>query len=203
MSRARDAFDSWLRDYVVPRYPTRVSELRELVSTFDLGMQEASLRADKLDRVIRLVEQDDVFSEFAAELLGDLALKHNEARRAIEALLSHRRLSVRVNALVALSTSAATEWGIQLYRRALVDKSGKVRTLAASHAERYRIRGLIADLSGAILRERDRSVRAQLERARNLLRDGHHAWVDERGQSWITRLDAKGSFATVPAESHK
>lgn len=198
MIYAREQFEDWLRTSVSRRYPHRVAELRGLVAEYDAALHASKLNTNNLSRILALVYSKDTFSEFASELLGDLAVNHSAAKQAVKGLLLQPQFKLRINGLIAMAASATSEWANELYRSALSDKSAKVRCLAADHAVRFQISDLVGAIEDALAQERNSEVRASFERARDLIRHGFHKWRDAQGNVWITRNVAKGNFVTWP-----
>ncbi len=127
-------------------------------------------------------------------LLGELAAKFPQARHLIEEASQDAKLHVRVNALVALSAMDPGELHDAVLRRALNDRSSRLRLLAADKIAGLALKKLLPDLAQAILRERDQDARRSLERERDLLRDGFHARSQQDGRVWVTCRLPDGSL---------
>lgn len=178
----------WVDRDVRPRFPqladscvaayeiTRSAARTGCLESADLGIIEAFCR-----------NPSSYLSEYAAELIGSLAVDFPAARQALVKLAGDQRVKARTGALVALHSCAAIEVREAVIRIALHDRSARVRELAACKAQRFRLLSLVEELQDAIAREVDASCKLGLEMNCALLKDGY----------FVEKLDAAAMRVTV------
>ena len=193
----RNSIDVWIRSHLDGKYADWAAKLKALLSIYDRAQRSRRLDSGEVIQFEEAVRQNGKPAETAAELLGELARRFEEAAFAVENLLEDPKPSIRLKGLIALYAIDPNARVFDQYRTALRDKNAKVRVLAADHALRRRLKTLVSDLSTQILAEEDRDVRAHLIHARDLLRHGFHKWRDESGTLLITKIDKNGGFSTT------
>lgn len=187
MSVDREVYDRWVKDYLEPRYPELVPQLQKARKAFDMALENGVLTHDQLASIVESARSSRTpLGENAAAWLGELSVQFTAAAQAVREMAAHAKVHVRVNALVAISSASASELHDEVIRIALKDRSSRVRTLAADKIMLFGLRHLLADLEQAIQDEIDGKTKDQLQRERDLLRDGYHLQWYEDGRAWMT-----------------
>jgi len=194
MLSQRQYYEQRVRDYLAPRYPELIREMSMALRAFDAALSSGVLTRSQLKTLVESAHsQRQPLGENTAALLGELAPRFPEAARAVREMIKHSKSHVRMNALVAISSTEPTTLHRDLLRVSLKDRSSKVRLLAADKIMQFGLGEILADLETAIERERTPGTRAKLERERDLLRDGYHLHYRDPNTVWITCRLLSGS----------
>lgn len=201
MLSQRQYYEQWIRDYLAPRYPELVREMSIALRAFDAALSSGVLTGGQLKTLVECAHSPrQPLGENTAALLGELIPRFPEAERAVREMIKHSKSHVRINALVAISSTEPTTLHCDLLRMSLKDRSSKVRLLAADKIMQFGLGDLLADLEAAIEHERTPGTRAKLERELDLLRDGYHLHYRDPQTIWLTcRLpsgNTKGAIVT-------
>lgn len=194
--------DSWVKEYLAPRYPELVAPYREAVRIAEDATSRGAISRGPLETLLQHARNPrKPLGENVASMLGRLANHFPEAQAGIRELAADSQVSARVNALVALLDHNQGALHEELLSVALTDKSSKVRELAADRIMYFGIRRLIPDLENAITHATSDKHRETLAWELALLRDGYFA-KKEDGRVWITCRTAEGVKSTsFPSET--
>jgi hypothetical protein len=194
-----EQYERWIGDYLNPRYPALVAPLLEALEAFDAAMESGVLTDEQLRLVVDCAQSPRTpLGENIATLLGELAERFTAAELAVREMAVHTKVHVRVNALVAISSSTPAKLHTDVLRIALKDRSSRVRTLAADKIMQFRLDHLLPDLEEVIARENVTKIREELEFSRDLLRDGYHVRPFDDAHVWLSfRMPAGGGTKSV------
>ena len=156
--------DSWVRDYLQPRYPELVAPYLRALHASRSALVKGALSPDVVQDLVESARSRRTpLGENVASMIGDLANHFSAARDAIKSLACDPSVHVRINALVALSSYAVSHLHEELLSAALTDRSARVRALAADKIMSMDLRQLVPTLETAIARESKPELRATLE----------------------------------------
>jgi len=149
MLSQRQYYEQWIRDYLAPRYPELVCEMSMALRAFDAALSSGVLTDGQLKTLVESAHSErKSLGENAAALLGELIPRFPEAQRAVREMIKHPKSHVRINALVAISSTEPTMLHRDLLRMSLKDRSSKVRLLAADKIMQFGLGDLLADPEG-------------------------------------------------------
>jgi hypothetical protein len=187
--------NSWIKEYLEPRYPDLVAPYRAAERIRDAALDSGVLPEGNLAIVLEsAMSSRTPLGENVAAMLGELADRFDAARSSIRRMAQDSKVHVRINALVALHSHALSQLHQEVLAQALRDRSGKVRGLAADKIMSLGLRPLLPALEEAIARETKQDLRGVLERERDLLRDGFRTEGKDDGTVWVT---CRGSGGTT------
>lgn len=177
----------WINEFLQVRHPDLVLPCLRAAEAFDRSVATAVLNpADAELLTSSSLSNSSILSEYAASLLGRLARRFEAARGAIQRLSMDTKVRARVNALVALQSLEICDLHETIARTALIDRSAKVRNLAADRIRGWNLTQLLPDLERAITHESNEALRSTLEKQRDLLRDGYCTKRDADGDVHVT-----------------
>ena len=193
-----DHHDTWVREYLAPRYPELVPAYLDARAIYENGRASGSLGQPEAERLLAHARSPRTpLGENAATMLGELCANIPTLGAAIRLLATGRRVHERVNALVALHSCPPTSLHIELLALLLQDKSARVRALAADKVVIHRIKELAAALGVASSREAKVEVADELRAELDYLNQGFHARRNG-GSVWVTcRPPHGGSVSKV------
>ena len=190
-------FDSWIRDYLEPRYPELVAPYREAETIRDAALETGHLSEGSVSLLlISARSRRTPLDENVSGMLRTLADQFPLARSAVREMFRDQAMHVRINALVALHSMQKSALHHEILSVALRDKSARIRALAADKIMSLGLRGLLPELEEAIGREVKPELRATLEWERDLLRDGFR--IDDSGKDRVG-LTCRTGGGTVSA----
>jgi hypothetical protein len=194
--------ESWVREYLEPRYPELVAPYREAESIRDDAIESGVLPEDALSLLLVSARSSRTpLGENASAMLGQLADRFASARQTIRQMSGDKKAHVRVNALVALHTHAISDLHEEILSAAVRDRSAKIRALAADKIMTFGLRALLPQLEEAIAAEAKPELRAPLEWERDLLRDGFQVKDNGDGSVRVTCRRGGGVASTSFAVS--
>jgi len=174
MGSTREEYEPWLRDYFRKRYPELESALLEAIDAFDATKELDRINSEQLRPIVQAASSSRCpLYENTTGLLGQLSVKHEEARKAIEAMATDAQSHIRFNAILCLGKSTPPDFTLRLIRQGLRDKSARVRLKASDWAGRLRIREVVPELEEALAREKNEKAKKTIEFDLGLLRDGY------------------------------
>jgi hypothetical protein len=155
--------NSWVREYLQPRYPELVDQYLEASRLFRESKQRGAVSARALERLTVLAACPRTpLGENVASMLGELYDLDKCVAAAIRKLAAGSELHERINALIALDSCGTDRLHVELFSAALTDRSARVRTLAADKIVNRGIRELYAEIKAAFLREKKPGPKAEL-----------------------------------------
>jgi hypothetical protein len=198
MQFQREHYESWIRDFLKPRYPELVPDFKKALEDFETTITSGVLAPERLQTILECARNRRTpLGENVAALLGELAVRFASAQQVIREMSHDAKAHVRINALVALNTSSPTELHDEVLRPALKDRSSKLRRLAADKIMQFGLRHLIPDVEEAVAREADPRTRDCLARERDLLRKGFYSRRQDDGRIWLSCRLPGGSLTSV------
>lgn len=195
MTYSRAYLIKFLADYVRPFHPELEAPLLDALSSLDSGVSPS---VAVLNSVVEAASSTNTsVSEIGAEILGELAERDSNALNAVQQMAKSKKLLVRHNALMCLTSKTPIEPCLALIRNALLDKSTKVRGKAADWAGRLRLKAVLSDLANAELAERDQKTRAIISNELRLLRDGYLVEPAGEDATFVTVRAASGQISQI------
>jgi hypothetical protein len=176
--------ESWIREYLEPRYPELVAPYREAESICDAALVSGQLSESSISLLVKGAKSPRTpLGENISGMLGSLADQFPQVKDAIRAMFRDKKMHVRINALVALHSHQTSSLHDELFAAGLQDRSARVRALTADKIMAFGMRHLLPELEGAIAREAKPELRATLDWERDLLRDGFR--IDDAGDGSV------------------
>jgi hypothetical protein len=155
--------NSWVREYLQPRYPELVDHYLEASRLFRESKKGGAVSTRALNRLATLATSPRTpLGENVASMLGELYDLDKNVAAGIRRLAAGREMHERINALVALDSCGTDHLHVELFSAALSDRSARVRTLAAGKIVNRGIRELFGEIKGAYLRETKPGPQAEL-----------------------------------------
>jgi hypothetical protein len=198
MPAQREQYELWIDEFLQPHYPELVPRLLEALEAFDAAMESGVLTDEQLAVIVECASSPRApLGENVAALLGELASRFSSAAQVVRELAAYPNLHVRMNALVAISSTSPVELHDEVLRIALKDRNSKVKTLAADKIMQFGLDHLLPSLEEAVRRESDANTKSVLEYERDLLLYGYHLRFLDDGRVWMTcRLPGGGTTGT-------
>ena len=166
---------SWVRDYLKPRYPELVSSYLEASKLYRGSKKRRSVNARALDKLLsHATNPRTPVGENVASMIGELYDIDESVEVAIRKLAGGGQVHERINALVALDSCRTTKLHDELLAELLVDRSARVRALAADKIVGHGLRTLLSKLREAHRREEKKEVKTELEADIEYLTKGMH-----------------------------
>ena len=188
--------NSWIKEYLEPRYPELVAPYRAAEHIHDAALKSGVLSEDGLAIILDSAKSSRTpLGENVAAMLGEIADRFDTVREAIRQLAKDPKVHVRVNALVALESLSVSQLQQEILAAALRDRSARVRGLAADKIMSFGLRPLLPALEDAIASEAKPGLRCVLEWERDLLRDGFRTAAKEDGTVWVTCRRTAGTIS--------
>lgn len=170
-SETRDRFEPWLEAYLRKRFPELERPLIEAIDAFDELASGTPIETDRLKPLVFAASSDrSPLYENATELLGQLAVKHDAARQAVEGMAVNSKAQVRFNAIICVNASWPRKAALEILRNRLRDSSSRVREKAADWALRYGMKELVPELTAALRNESNSKARSCIDFALQQLR---------------------------------
>lgn len=197
-----DHVENWIRGYLQPRYPELVPMYREADALKRIATGSGVLSQSALDTLVTYAQDSRAsLSQNVAGMLGELASKFPEAAQAVRLLATHRKLHVRLNALVSLHSLQPSPLRVELLAAMLEDRSTRLRQLAADKIMSFGERDLLPRLERAVAAETDAPTACSMNWALELLRDGYRTELQENGQIDVTVRVRAGCVSQVFSET--
>ncbi len=155
--------ESWVRDYLRPRYPELVAAYLEALQIAEESKLKGEVRPDALKKLlVHAKSRRKPLGENVATLLGSLYEVDSHVGEAIRALAKGGAVHERINALVALDSCLTSRLHVELYAAALTDRSARVRALAADKIVGHGIVALREQLEAAHKSETKPDLKVEL-----------------------------------------
>ena len=187
MTFQRAQYRDWIEQFLEPHYPELVAPFLAALEAFEAAIEAGALNDAALETIVECARSSRMpLGENAATLLGQLVARFPAAEHAVRGMAVHPKVHVRVNALVALSSTPPASLHDEVLRMALRDRSSKIRALAADKIMQFELDHLLPELDAATASENVPKTREELEYARDLLRDGYRVRPLEDGRAWLS-----------------
>jgi hypothetical protein len=170
---------AWIREYLEPRFPELVAPYLDALSICRRAHESGRLGEDELQRLSVYASSSRApLGVNSAEFLGELCDAHVAARTAVRTLAFGRQLHERINALVALDSCKSGELHDEILVQLLLDRSSRVRELAADKIVGHGRRALTGHLCAAIESERNLSLQLSMKDLLQCLQRGYYTQDD-------------------------
>ncbi len=188
---------SWVRDYLRPRYPELVAPYLEALRITEESKRKGKVSATALETLLLHARSHRTpLGENVAAMLGGLYDMDSRVGEAIRALASGGSVHERINALVALDSCCTAKLQVELFAVALTDRSARVRALAADKIVGHGIGELREQLEAAYQREKKPELKAELATQVEWLTKGFSLRREEDAV-WVTcRIPGRGTIGT-------
>lgn len=189
--------ESWIKEYLEPRYPELVDPYREAERIREAALKSGHLSGTSLSALLESARSARTpLGENVSSMLGTLAGRFPSAQAAIRTMARDKKAHIRINALVALESQEKSPLHEEILSAALRDRSARIRALAADQIMTFGLRRLLSDLEEAIAREAKPDLQAALIWERDLLRDGFRIADNGDGRVSVTCRTGGGVTST-------
>jgi len=214
-----EAHWDWINHTLKPRYPELVDPYCAALIGYDQISETGKIEGRTLEYVVNAAKSQRAWLfELGMNLLGKLAMHHEEARQAIQLMFADKKADIRVNSLMCLHKSLPTTLTTTLLSKGLADRSVRVRRISIYQAWGLNLSELIPVIEKQVQLERNLGAKAIIELHLALLRDGYALLLDAHnsGNYWLwvatpnggmrgrsvsqTEIDRRGIQAIVGAK---
>jgi hypothetical protein len=182
------SYREWLRDRREDRPKKLLAE--RAMDAFEALEHRKTIRADDLAPIIEAARSPHMVAwDIGMHFLCRLAAAHDVAREAMRNLGAYRKSGVRSNLILVLHDRLPKEFCIEMIRRALTDKSKRVRGLAADQARILILHELLPDLTRRADHEVEPKLKFAMKWAIALIRDRYFVYPRPDGsQAFVVRI---------------
>ncbi len=167
-------YESWIENYLKPRYPELVPILKEALDAYENIESNKSINEADLMKIVEVASSHrGPLYESVTTLLGELSTKYAEACEAIDKMFHSSKAQIRFNALLSLNQNTPNDLCLKIISKGLLDKSTKVKIKAADWAERLNLVEVVPFLESALSSESNEKVKCNFDFSLRLLRDGY------------------------------
>jgi hypothetical protein len=189
MTVNRERYEKWIKDILEPRYPELVKPLRAALGAYYRIKRSGHVGKRELDPILRCAYSSRTWLfGTAAEILSDLTSRHQEARDAVRKMTADGQSRVRYTAVICLGRRTPRAFTAELLRKALRDKSSRVRGKAADWILLRDLNGFVPDLQEALITERHEETKQTIDFSLRLLRDGFILHQEDDGFDLSVKL---------------
>ena len=182
----------WIERDLRPRFPLLADKALEAYGIAKSAMMQQELSASDLSRLEEISRDKSLMlRDWAVSVVAALSDVFPSAARSLERFVADGRGDVAVSAIAALHNVVNVSLKERVARAGLRHKSKKVRVLAGSKIQVFRLNVLLDELAQTITAEKDEECRASLEFSYHLLRDGHIIKNRESGALYVTVAGAR------------
>ena len=191
-----DAWHNWIRADVPD--PAQRRAAHRALNVFRRLRKKKTVSASDVAPIVHAASSKFVAVwDIGTSCLNALAKKHAGARDAMRAMVSSPDANVRFQLVSSLESELPKTLSKEILRKALADKSQRVRRAAIRVADRLRLKALLPDLQEQLGTERDSATRSDLEWAIAMLRDGYLLKHDKKGRPELI-VRTRGGWTSPP-----
>lgn len=182
------SYREWLRERREDRPKKLLAE--RAMDTFEALEHRKTIGADDLTPIIEAARSPYIVAwDIGMHFLCRLAAAHDVARDAMRNLMAYGKSQVRVNLIGVLHDRLPKEFCIEIIRRALTDKSKRVRDVAADRARVLILHELLPDLTRRAEDEVEPKMKFAMNWAVALIRDRYFVYPRPDGsQAFVVRI---------------
>ena len=197
----REQCADWLK-LVLVRYPDVKRPLLAAIDAYELCRRRKSITRDMLAPIVAAASSHrGPLWGSSTDFLRELTSKHPSAREAVQEMAASRSAKTRFNAVLSVGRDAPRDFRIALLRPLITDRSAEVRWRAAESAALvHDLSELLPELQRALAAERSAKAKLTIDRAIQILRDGHIAEREPDGQWRLTYRGPEGESVTFWAD---
>ncbi len=154
----------WINSFVEPRYPELAAPFRMAINAYERIISKNKIDPDDLKTITDIIRSPRIILWLnGTELLADLTIDYPEARNEVAILAKDPKARIRFNAVLSVIAGTPKEFGLEILKNALVDKSARVREKAADWAFRNCFWELLPELEQACETEENKTTRFTME----------------------------------------
>ena len=187
----REDHERWIQQYL-KRFPELVKEFRACLNGYEKIQSNHRIDNKSLKAIFHAASSSRIPLSFTATcFLSELSTHYAEVREAILKMSDDNHWYVRLSALLSLGRGTPRNFVLVLLKKALQDRSSRVRGLAASRAYSLRVLKIIPDIENQLAREHHPDAKFSMDFHLRLLRDGYFLQTEGRDFSllWIPIRD--------------
>jgi len=173
MGEQRRKYEEWLSKWKRARTAEEEAAILKVADIFDAFNETNRLSAEDLALIVEAASSPQLILSNAVDQLSSLALRNDDAARAVAEMFKSPKSNVRFAAICCLRRDTPASLADPLLTGGLRDKSAQVRRMAAQMICGFERKDLLPQLDAACASETNAKTRSSMEFELPLLRDGY------------------------------